>query len=208
MIKKRLPQSRYLVRKGSLLLPLSGIVFCCAYNMFHRSTPPIQYPVILAFASLLLFIPAQSLPWIAFTKFIGFYLLSIPVSQITNHSFSMTLFEKTWSVSYSLTVFLLLLLTNGFQQRKTTHKPPDLFSSWTLLAVVLATQLGVLRFLLHSYYGYGYQADLTILGHLSLFFLLFLILRSTLNNPEICRLLGLVLFLYYALLAFPENFIL
>jgi Ca2+/Na+ antiporter len=82
----------------------------------------------------------------------------------------------------------------------------DIVSCWYIAFAMIAGHMMVLALLLKGFYGYGYERDVPVLGNLSLYLLLFLLIWRRLDSTAFRRLAGVALLIFYITVTIANRF--
>lgn len=188
-------------------LPVLSAAIACALTFLPRWSFTIEKPLFLLASSLIVIIPFRTENIITLQKIITFYLFSIIVNQIAAQYFSLSIFSFNINVSYS--AIILFLCAIGFILGKVSStasaisqadKSPSIISGWILALAIIIIHMIFLGLILKIAYGFGYEHDISVLGNLCLYFLLFLTLWQKLNELRFRQLLGLILTFFFVIL--------
>ena len=195
-------QSSPVVGVVQFCLPFSAIVAACFICFFSKMPIQIEYPAILAVASIIVLLPFKSEAANALQKIIAFYLIAVPVNQLSSQYFQISILPVDINVSFSVLVLALCAMGYLVGRPGSTNPLPDaistgILSGWVLaLAMVIAFMI-VLALLLSAFYGYGYERNLSVIGNLCLYFLLFIFLWEKLRRLRFRQAAGLILTVFY-----------
>lgn len=190
-------------------LILSGIAGACVLAWFSRVATPIERPILLAAAALVLLVPSRGQTPALLRKVVGIYLIAVPFNEIYSQYAVLPFGAGGLAISYSVGPFLLCglgCLWLRFRQRHAEESPgwSPLLTAWLLALGLVVAHMIVLAILFHATYGYGYEDDFPVLAHLSLCFLLFLLLWRSLDRRALRLSAGLFLTAFYLLLAWKR----
>jgi len=201
---------RPIVKVFEFCLPLTAIILACCVSFFSQMPIPIERPVILMLGSLFILAPFRSEAPATLQRIIGFYLSSVTVNQLSSQYFSFSFLGGDISVSYSAVV--LLLCATGYALRKvnSTNKlrnvrRVNIIYGWVFAIAIIVIHIVLLSLILNEFYGYGYEQNLSVLGNLCLYFLLFIVLWEKLGSFCFRRGIGLILTVFYLAAIFPDR---
>lgn len=189
-----------------LNLPLIAIILSCALSFFLKTTIPVERPGVLLLGAFLILLPFKSEALNMLQKVATFYLVSIPVNELSSQYYTLAFPSVDVDVSYSSAI--LLFCTIGYLAARRTSKRSSLAAeipmvpcAWILALVVIVAHMILLSVALDIFYGYGYEYNLRVLGNLSLYFLLFIVLWRPLGLLYFRRRVALFLVLFYVAVA-------
>jgi hypothetical protein len=182
---------------------LAGVVVACAICFLSGTPVPIERPLILLLASLFILVPSKSQVTNALRKITAFYLLAVPINELASQNFHVPLLSGV-TVSYSAVVLLLcaagfLLGRTNSQNDRFAPEKSELLPGWALAMATIVGHMVVLTLLLSRFYGYGDEYNLSVLGNLCLYLLVFIVIWEKLANLRFRQALGLVLAAFYCL---------
>lgn len=187
---------------------LAGVLIACGICFLSATPVPIERPLILLLASLFILVPFKSHVTNTVQKITAFYLLAVPINELASQNFSVPLLSGV-TVSYSAVV--LLLCAAGFllgrinsQNHRFGRDKNELLPGWALAMGIIVVHMALLAVLLGKFYGYGYENNLTVLGNLCLYLLLFIFILEKLANLHFRQALGLVMAAFYCLKIFAN----
>ena len=198
-----------IVKAFGFCLPVIAVILACCISFFSQMPIPIEKPAILVLGSLFILVPLRSEATTTLQKIMGFYLISVPVNELSSQYFSVSFLSVGFSISYS-TIVLLLCTTGYFLGRvNSTNALRDvgranIIHGWVLALAVIVVHMVLLSLILNKFYGYGYERDLSVLGNLALYFLLFIVMWEKLDLLRFRQGVGLILAIFY-LAAIVEN---
>jgi hypothetical protein len=188
---------------------LAGVLVACGICFLSGMPIPIERPLILLLASLLVLAPFKSEVLGTLQKITAFYLLTVPINELAWQNFPVSLLSGV-TVSYSAVV--LMLCAAGFLLRRINSQndrfgrdKKQLLPGWALAIGIIIGHMVVLTVLLSRFYGYGYENNLSVLGSLCLYLLLFIFVWEKLANLRFRRALGLVLAAFFCLKIFVNG---
>lgn len=189
----------------SLCLAAAAIILACGLCLYSKSPTRIERPALLALAALFVMPAFKSELLILLQKLTAFYLLCVPVSELSGHYFEIPFSGINIKVSYS--IMILLPCATGYLIARISPRDVSragerggLLSGWVLAFVFIAAHMIVLWAFLKMFYGYGYQHDLSVLGGLCQYLLLFVFLNERLSNLRFRRCVGLLLAICFAVI--------
>ena len=192
----------HIVRACSFCLPVIAVVQACYISCFLKMPIPIEQPVVLVFGALFAAVRLRGEAVIMLQRITSFYLISVPVSQLSAQYFSFSFWRADVSVSHS-TVVLSLAAAGYFLGRVSTSDTSDdagktdVIIAWLFALAIIVIHMVFLTIVLMQFFGYGYERNLSVLGNLALYFLLFLALWRNLGVPRFRQCVGLVLTIFY-----------
>jgi hypothetical protein len=196
-------RSAFLDRFAACLVIL-GVLTAAVVTLLSETPIPIERPWLLAVASLFLFAPAQGPSARVLRKVVGLYLVSVLFNLAYPQYVAVTIASTHVAISKSIGPLLLcaigrMLLNEPSESTRCDHA--GLLMAWIAGFAVVIGHMIVLAMMLRFFYGYGYQGDLHVLGHLGLYFVLFLILWPLLDRCAIRRVTGFILLASYLILS-------
>lgn len=188
-------------------LPILAAVIACTIWLFYGPSVQARVPVVLVFASLTLLIPTKVASMITLQRIVGVYLFCVPVNQVTPLYLTLTISTMDVKISYSAVILALCIAgyfagkTHGEGWLSCKTEPLDVSKSWLLAAVVVLAHMAFLTLALRVYYGYGYETNPGVLGHIVLFVLLFPVLWNNLGRRPFRLSIGSVFTTHYVLIS-------
>lgn len=181
---------------------LAGIIAACLLCIFSKPPIPVERPVVLLLASLLVLAPFKSQVLVLLQKIAAFYLFAVVVNESASQYFRIPLLSGGVSISYTAVVVLLCAagyLPGKLNSGKVSNEAgrSDILWGWAAAMAIIIVHITVLAVLLNRFYGYGYERDLSVLGALCLYVLLFLFIWDKLANPRFRQAVGFVLAIFY-----------
>ena len=195
--------SRRQLRTGPIVkilafcFPIMAVVLTCSLSFF------LQMPIsILMFGAIFMLIPLKSEVTARLQQIIGFYLFAVAVSQLSSNYFTPPVLPAGISVSYSIVVLFLCTIGHFLEKIGSIHRSLNtsagyVLHGWLLALAIIVVHMVLLSLVLYRFYGYGYERDLAVLGNLTLYFLLFLVLWRDLYGSYLRRCIGLVMTIFY-----------
>jgi hypothetical protein len=207
--------SRRQLRTGSIVktlafcLPIMAVVLACSLSFSLRMPISIEKPIILVLGAIFILIPLKVEVIARLQQITGFYLIIVVVSQLSSNYFTPPLLPAGISVSYSI-VFLFLCTTGYLLEKIGSHRPLNTSSgnvlhSWIFALAIIVVHMVLLSLVLNTFYDYGYERNLAVLGNLILYFLLFLVLWRKLYESHLRRCIGLVMTIFYLVVMFAQQ---
>jgi hypothetical protein len=139
-------------------------------------------------------------------KIICFYLFCVVVNQISAQHFPISISSANINVSCNIVPLLLCglgyLTTIATQQ---TVKRINISPVWITALAIIIIHIIFLSVILNKFYGYGYERNLSTVGNLMLYLLLFVLLWEKLGSHRFRRSMGLVLALFYLVAIFMNK---
>jgi hypothetical protein len=191
-----------MTRAFAFVLPVAAVIVACAVSLSFGMPIPIEKPGLLVFGALLVLTPFKSESLNLLQKVAAFYLLAIPVNQLSLQYFRASSPWIDISVSYSTIVLALcatgyLLGRAGSTGGAQTPRRSHISGAWALTLTILVVHMVLLGIILCRFYGFGYERDLNVLGHLCLYLLLFLVLWKRLNGRRFRQVIAFILTGFY-----------
>ena len=193
------------LRVLSLCLAAAAIILACGLCLYSKSPTRIERPVLLVLAALFVMPAFKSELLMLLQKLTAFYLVCATVSELSGAYIAFPFSSINIKVSYS--VLILLLCATGYLIARISPRDVSragerggLLSGWVLAFVFIAAHMIVLWAFLEMFYGYGYQHDLSVLGGLCRYLLLFVFLNERLSNLRFRQCVGLLLVLCFAVM--------
>ena len=187
-------------------LSLSAVVAACCIGFFTKMTIPVENPVIMVLASFFMLVPFKPEKISTLQKIICFYLFSVIVNQISAQYFPTSIFSANIDISYSIIPLLLCglgyLTTITIQQ---TVKRENISHAWITALIIIIVHIIFLSVILNKFYGYGYERNLSTVGNLMLYLLLFVLLWEKLSSLRFRQSMALVLALFYLVAIFMNK---
>jgi len=169
-----------------------AILACVMCWCLERSIS-IEMPGILALGAVFLLIPLRSDGLASLQRIVCFYLLCIPINQLALQNMYIA---GELHMSYSVPIAMLVVFGLFFSTPKLDVQQ-SVKMSWIIAVAIIAVHLLVLLWMLKEFYGYGYGHDLEVLGHISLYLIVFFMLWPQLGYLRCRQALGLVLVVFY-----------
>ena len=98
----------------------------------------------------------------------------------------------SYSVPFVMLAAFSLFFTTPKLEVEKTYKV-----SWIMAVVLITVHLLALLWMLREFYGYGHEHDLKVLGHITLYLLLFIMLWPYLKHLRCRQIAGFVLAVFY-----------
>lgn len=211
MIEPVITNGRKLLRIESFIkafeicLPLVAITLACCIGIYTQMTIPIKKPVILLLGSLFILVPFKSETPGELQTIIGIYLSSVIVNQLSLQYFSFSFLVIDLSISYSVVILLLCTIGYILGRLNTTNTlqsagRPNITYGWVFALTIIVVHMLFLGIILSMFYGYGYERNLSVLGNLCLYFLLFIVLWDKYSLLRFRQIIGLILSLFYSVM--------
>ena len=190
------------VKVFEFCLPLIAIILACCVSFCSQMLIQIEKPAILMLGSLFVLAPFRSEAPATLQRIIGFYLSSVTVNQLSSQYFSFSFLSADVSVSYSTVVLSLCAIGYSLGRLNSTNTPQvlgmaNIFYGWVFAIAIIIVHMVLLSLILNKFYGYGYEQNLSVLGNLCLYFLLFIVLWEKLGSFLFRRGIGLILTVFY-----------
>jgi uncharacterized membrane protein len=131
-----------------------------------------------------------------------FYLVSVPVNELSSQYFQISFLPVNIRASYSTVVLLLCSIgylvgrVNSTNRLKSDRRTNILYG-WVLALVIIIIHMVLLTLILSRFYDFGYERNFSTLGNLCLYFLLFIVLWENLNKVRFRQGIGLILAVFY-----------
>jgi len=192
-------------------LSATAIITACYVCLTSEMPVPIVHPEILAVASLFLLIPfASNHNAEKLQKITAFYLVSVLVNELSQQNFQLQSNAIGVTISYGFPVFLLCAIAYVAEKISAADKFHnsaiiDTLPAWLFAAAIIILHMAFLTPILIRFYGYGYERNITVLGNLCLYLLLFIALWGKLGNPCFLRFAGVILTLFYFAITFVKR---
>lgn len=181
-------------------VPVLAVIAACCICFFSKRPIVIENPTILVFASLFVLFPVKKEPSVyLIQRIITFYLIGIVINELSPQHLQIPFLPIGISASYSTIVMSLFAIgylvssakpTNGSQNVK---EKTDALYGWLLAIAIITIHMAFLALLLNKFYGYGYDHDLSVLGNICLYFLLFIFLWDKLENIRFRQVISSIL---------------
>jgi hypothetical protein len=192
----------HVTKACGLCLPVMAVVQACYINLSSKMPIPIEQPAILVFGALFVVAALKGEAAIILQKVTGFYLISVPVNQLSAQYFSLPFWMADISLSHSA-VILALCAAGYFVGRVDTNGASDdvrtanMTHAWLFALALIVAHMVFLAPVLVKVYGYGYERNPSVLGNLALYFMLFLTLWRSLGRLRFRQCVGLMLAIFY-----------
>ena len=199
--KRRRKES--VVRVFGFYLPILAVIVACCISFLSKMPIPIENPIILLLASLFILVPFKSkLSIKTLQKIIGFYLFAVLVNESSSQYFRNHFLPLDIDVSCSTVILSLCAMGFLVGRVKSTGAPRSsertyILYSWLLVMVIIVVHMILLSLMLKNFYGYGCERNLSVLGNLCLYFLLFIFLWEKLDKLRFRQGIGLILAVFY-----------
>ncbi len=193
------------LRVLSLCLAAAAIILACGLCLYSKSPTRIERPALLVLAALFVMPAFKSELLMLLQKLTAFYLVCATVSELSGAYLEFPFSSIDIKVSYS--VLILLPCATGYLIARLS--PGDvsragergiLLSGWASALVLITAHMLVLWAFLEMFYGYGYQHNLSVLGGLCRYLLLFVFLNERLSELHFRQCVGLLLALCFAVI--------
>jgi cytochrome c biogenesis factor len=183
-------------------LPVIAVILACGINFFLQMPIPIETPAVLVLGAFFILAPFKSDAATTLQKITAFYLISVPVNELSSQYYSLSLSSVDVNVSYSAAVLLLCAIGYLLAMKKSksivrNEEGSNIIHAWVLALVVIVVHMALLSLILKEFYGYGYEHNLSVLGNLALFFLLFIVLWKNLDGLRFRQCVGVILTIFY-----------
>ena len=183
-------------------LTLVAIILACGISFFLKTPIPIERSGVLVLGAFFILVPFRSEVANMLQKVAAFYLICVPVNQLSCQYYTLALQSVDVDVSYSSLVLFLCTIGYLAAGKQSNRSAPiagglKVLNAWILALVVIIIHIVLLGLALDVFYGYGYEHSLSVLGNLSLYFLLFMVLWRPLGQLYFRRRAALILALFY-----------
>ena len=195
-------KTRLIIKILSFCFPIIAVILLCSLSLSLLMPISIETPAILVLGAIFMLIPLSSEVIARLQQITGFYLIAVAVNQLSSHYFTLPLLPTSVSVSYSVLVLFLFSIGYFLEKIGSIHRPLNIISrdvlhGWLLALSIIIIHISLLSLVLQRFYGYGYERNLAVLGNLTLYFLLFLVMWRNLYIPLLRRCVGLVIMIFY-----------
>lgn len=195
-------RTRLIVKTLAFCFPIIAVILLCSLSLSLLMPISIEMPVILVLGAIFMLIPLRSEAIARLQQITGFYLIAVAVNQLSSNYFTIPLLSTSVSVSYSILVLFLFSIGYFLEKIGSIHEPlniiaGDVLQGWLLALSIIIIHMSLLSLVLYMFYGYGYEQNLTVLGNLTLYFLLFLVMWRNLYKSPLRRCVGLVMMIFY-----------
>jgi len=183
-------------------LPTLAIIAACCISLLPERAVPIGRPPILVFGAVLMLIPFRSELSNTLQKIVGLYMVGVLVNESSARHFQILFLWPNVSISCS-TIILLLCMAGylcgrlGLAEAVGESDGKGLIYGWVLVLAVITLHMILLSVMLNRFYGYGYERNLTVMGNLCLYFLLFITLWERLGREAFRQCVGFILAIFY-----------
>ena len=185
-----------------LCLPVIAVVQACYINLSSKMPIPIEQPAVLVLGALFVIAAPKGEAAILLQRVVSFYLISVPVNRVSTQYFSLPFRIVEISLSQSA-VILLLCAAGYFLGRVDRNDAPgdvrtaNMTFAWLFALGLIVAHMVFLTPVLAKVYGYGYERNPSVLGQLTLYFLLFVTLWQDLGELRFRQGVGLILAIFY-----------
>jgi len=191
-----------LVTAVGFCLSLSAVIAACLLCLVTKFRIPIERPILLVVASVFVLLPCRRQAANTLQKVTVFYLVGVPVNELAQQSFQIPFLPGNISVSYCTVVLLLCAAGYLLGAKGLTNKPQaaggtNILTGWLLAFVIIIIHIFFLSLILHKFYGYGYERNMSVIGNLCLYFLLFIFLWKMFDRQRFRQIIGLILAVFY-----------
>lgn len=195
----------------SCSLPVLAMVVACCISLLGERAVPIEKPAVLVFGAVLILIPFRSKIPNTLQRIVGLYMVGVLVNESSARSFQILFLLPGISISWS-TIILLLCAIGYLCGRMSSVEAvrrvdrTGLSYGWMIVLAVIIVHMILLSAMLNRFYGYGYERNLTVLGNLCLYFLLFMTLWDKLSRVAFRQSMGFVFVAYYLAVTILRGF--
>lgn len=151
--------------------------------IFLGSSKSIRYPMVYITVGIFLLIKKSNKEINLLQQIIAFFLFYIPVDSVANHFIEISGFGI--NISYSVPILAVCFIGcfmnywGQYKNNSSLSQEERLYGNcWQAVMVIIFLFALFLFTLLRFYYGYGYERSLAVLGRVSMFYLLYLMLRN------------------------------
>ena len=198
---------QFVFKTLTFCLPILAVIVSCCIILCSKVTIPIENPAVLIIASVFVLLPLKTKNLSILQQITVFYLISITVNQLSEQYFSIGIMP----LDISFSSIPLLLCTAGYFIGKlnsastTNNSKTEIFNAWLLATGIIIAHMIFLSVTIYSYYSYGYERNLSTIGNMVLYLLLFIVLRVRLSGPVFRQATGLILIIFYMSLMFMST---
>lgn len=183
-------------------LPVLAVIVACCISLLRERAIPIERPVVLVLGAILMLVPFKSELPSALQKIVSFYMVGILVNESSSQYFQIPFLLPRISISCSTIVLSLCTIgylcgRMGSADKVQRAERTDVICGWVLALVVIVVHMALLSVLLKKFYGYGYERNLSVLGSLCLYLLLFTVLWDKFAKLRFRQCIGLILAIFY-----------
>ncbi len=183
-------------------LPVAAVIAACVISLLSKVTIPVEHPMILVLASVLILVPSKLINIKTLQKITAFYLFGVAVNLLSAQYFSLAFLSL--NIKVSCTSIPLLLCAAGYFMRKSgtnntadDSEKTDIIIAWLLALAVVVVHAIFLSLTVYNFYGYGYERNLSTTGNIILYLLLFIVLWPILGNLRFRQVTGLIMTIFY-----------
>ena len=191
-------------------LPVMAVILACGINFFLQMPIPIETPAVLVLGAVFILAPFKSEATTTLQKITAFYLISVPVNELSSQYHLLSLSSVDVNVSYSAAILLLCAMGYLSAMKKPNSAVrnaggSNIIHAWAFALVVIIVHMAMLSLILKEFYGFGYEHNLSVLGNLALFFLLFIVLWKNLDGLRFRQCVGLILTIFYLVVTVTKH---
>jgi hypothetical protein len=176
-------------------LCIIAVTIACILVYFTKAPIPITTPLVLLFASAFLMMPFRNHSIALLQRIIGIYLVAVLVNELSLLYLDIRIGNLNINMSYSTCIvaicFLSFLVSTIDSDGSTLDKKKWRLSPTILAIAVILIHMLVLLFLLKRFYGYGYEHNIKVLGHICQYLLVAFFLWDKFNNIRFRQCVGL-----------------
>ena len=192
-------------------LAAGSIIAACVICLRSQPAISVHTPEILAFASALVLLPVRQKTQLdTLQKIVVFYLVATVLNQLTSQYFQVSFPNGTANVSYTVIIMIPFALAAILARQRllsfSESMDKEILSCWYVALAVIVGHMIVLALILRKFYGYGYEHDVSVLGNLCLYVLLFLLTWRRFDSVPFRRVVGVVLLLFYVAVIIGKRF--
>lgn len=191
-------------------LPISGVIAATGVCLLTGVRVRIEIPLVLVLAGAFVSAPLKSELVRTLQKVTGFYLVGVLVNESAGRYFNIPFLPANVSVPFSAVVLLMCGIghlagkINSAETLEST-KRTTIISGWGLTIGAVIVHMVSLGLILERFYGYGHERNLSVLGNLCLYFLLFIFLWRKLEGLRFRQAMGLALGFSYFVMIFAHR---
>lgn len=202
--------ARLIVKTLVFCFPIIAVILLCSLSLSLLMPISIETPAILVLGAIFMLIPLRSEVIAKLQQITGFYLIAVVVNQLSSNYFTIPLLSTSVSVSYSIIVLFLFSIGYFLEKIGSSHRPlniiaRDVLYAWLLALSIVIIHISLLSLVLYRFYGYGYEQNLTVLGNLTLYFLLFLVMWRSLCRSNLRCYIGLIMTIFYLIVIVEQQ---
>jgi hypothetical protein len=176
---------------------LTGVTIGCVFCFFKHPIP-IKTPEILLLGTIFILLPLRSKSKVVtLQKLSVFYVVSVLMNELAIEYFQISFGNTKFSISMAVVILPFFLTGFIIGQPKPLNfffksEYKELIFSWVLTVAVIILHMVLLFGLLNHFYGYGFEQNMTTMGHLCLYVIVFTFLWESLSAVRPRQILGIV----------------